>query len=217
MVPPGSARTERLRRRCASRGRNVSNEPAGKPGDGARNLLVLDLDGTLVHADYECFQGFEFVLDADTREPIYLRRRPHIEEFLDRVAAAYDLAVWTASSEDYGRKVLRHTTLDRRVVRALFGDRCTRRFDLELQTWRTIKRLRKVGRNLARVLIVENSPEKCEDNYGNCVPVTTYEGGDEDGELLPLAKYLVRIRDAPNFRAIEKRFWRTVVERLQGP
>ncbi len=152
---------------------------------GSRSSAPLDLairigiskTPTLVHADYERFPGFEFVLDAGTRKPIYLWRRPHLEEFLDRVAAAYDLAVWTASSADYGRQVLRHTVLDRRVVRALVGDRCIRRFDLALQTWRAIKRLRKVGRDLARVPIVENSPENCEDNHGNCVQVTTHEGG----------------------------------------
>lgn len=73
------------------------------------------------------------------------------------------------------------------------------------------KRRRKAtvaGYSLQRILIVDDSPEKVADNYGNAIYVTEWTGAPDDTELLRLGPYLLSIRDTPDFRRIEKRFWR---------
>lgn len=86
-----------------------------------RPLLVLDLDETLWHGipDPEAVEGHRFLL------------RPHLGPFLEVVAEHYDLAVWTAASEDWMRLGLRtlasetHFDLAGRAFFLWHRDRCT--------------------------------------------------------------------------------------------
>ena len=73
-----------------------------------------------------------------------------------------------------------------------------------------VKDLRKVkrkGHDLDRVLIVDDEPAKLTRNYGNAIYVTPFEGNPNDSELPLLLKYLERLWHTRNFRAIEKRGW----------
>ena len=77
-----------------------------------------------------------------------------------------------------------------------------------------VKDLRKVkrkGHDLDRVLIVDDEPAKLTRNYGNAIYVTPFEGNPNDSELPLLLKYLERLWHTRNFRAIEKRDWRSQV------
>jgi RNA polymerase II subunit A small phosphatase-like protein len=177
-----------------------------------RPLLILDLDETLIYAA------------EDGRDPppprtdlrvgrFSVQKRPLVHAFLADVAEHYDLAVWTSSSSSYARP----------IVDALFpgaagtlafvwcADRCTRRFDPETRDYFRAKDLRKVkrlGHPLERVLIVDDSPEKIARHYGNHIRVTPFTGDDADTELRDLVPFLRRLATVPNVRTIEKRNWR---------
>lgn len=56
--------------------------------------------------------------------------------------------------------------------------------------------------------MIDDSPEKHIDNYGNLVQVTPYFGVNPDDELLKLIQYLEKIKLEPNIRSIEKRGWK---------
>ena len=45
-------------------------------------------------------------------------------------------------------------------------------------------------------------------DYAKAIYVTEWTGAPDDTELLRLGPYLLSIRDTPDFRRIEKRFWR---------
>ncbi len=62
-----------------------------------------------------------------------------------------------------------------------------------------------------RFLIIDNTPQKLESNFGNLVAVRDFEGDQSDRVLLALAEYLVKIVGEPNFRTIEKRGWRQAI------
>ena len=62
------------------------------------------------------------------------------------------------------------------------------------------------------MLIVDDSPEKTKDNFGNAIYISPFEGGQEDQELLLLLKYLVSIKDMSNVRGFEKRGWKNKVQ-----
>jgi RNA polymerase II subunit A small phosphatase-like protein len=73
-----------------------------------------------------------------------------------------------------------------------------------------VKDLAKVKRRgyaLESVLAVDDSPEKLRRHYGNLVRVRPWEGEPTDDELRRLSEYLVELRGAANFRAIDKRGW----------
>jgi TFIIF-interacting CTD phosphatase-like protein len=172
-----------------------------------RPLLILDLDETLVYStkkalpckhDFECCEYLVY-------------KRPAVNIFIESMATRYDLAVWTSSSSDYAH-CIEAGIFANVPLRFLWSrDNCTRRFDAEMQEHYWVKNLKKVKRagfDLERVLFVDNTPQKLESNFGNIVAVRDFEGNQSDRELVALAEYLVNIVDTPNFRAIEKRGWR---------
>jgi TFIIF-interacting CTD phosphatase-like protein len=172
----------------------------GKP------LLILDLDETLVFAtkrgleaphDFECF---------DYR--VY--KRPFVESFISGCAANFDLAVWTSSTADYAQCIVAEVFSDVPLEFLWARERCTRRFDFELQEqyWvKDLKKVKKAGFNLERVLMVDDTARKLERNYGNIVRVSEFTGDRSDRELVVLLEYLVGLSHENDFRKIEKRGW----------
>jgi RNA polymerase II subunit A small phosphatase-like protein len=65
--------------------------------------------------------------------------------------------------------------------------------------------------------MVDDSREKLERHYGNHILIAPFEGDPSDAELPQLASYLRSIRDQPNYRIIEKRHWRTVIDAAHPP
>ena len=177
--------------------------------DATRTLLILDLDETLVYAS-------EKPLDRtpDHRVgPYYVYQRPHVDAFLCRVAEHFDLAVWSSSSPDYAQAIVKSVFPSKLELKFVWGrDRCIQRYHGEKQANYYVKDLRKVERTgfpLERVLIVDDSPEKCERNYGNAVYVQEFFGDPSDTELSRLAPYLVTFANVVNVRNIEKRNWKS--------
>jgi carboxy-terminal domain RNA polymerase II polypeptide A small phosphatase len=180
-------------------------------------LLILDLDETLIHSSNDqlsrsCdFRVFDF----------FVYKRPHLESFLSEAFMNYNVAIWSTGSDDYV-EVLAKTILPEGCnFEFVWGrSRCTARKmsandDLfgytdpgRIEYIKQIKKLRKKGYLRERILIVDDSPYKLTDNYGNAIYVSEFTGDAKDDELFWLAKYLTKIADIPNYRLLEKRGWR---------
>lgn len=174
-------------------------------------LLILDVDETLLHAT-------ERPLDhkVDFRcGPYHVYRRPHVEAFLRRCAQQFRLAVWSSSTEDYLAGVLAQTVpRDVTLEFTWSRTRCVQRFDPEWHTHYYVKDLKKVKRlgfDLGRVLVVDDTPQKLERNYGNAIYIKPYVGSLTDDELPRLQRYLETLVDADDVRRVEKRDWHTTV------
>lgn len=176
-----------------------------------RKLLILDLDETLIHAR-------EMALDreADFRVAHYhVYRRPHLDAFLEQCFQWFDVAVWTSSSPLYARDVVASIFPQPDALKfAWASDRCTMSYDGELREYYWSKCLQKVlrrGYRRERIIAVDDSPYKWSRSYGNLVRVHPYGGETTDQELPLLARYLERLRDVENIRAVEKRYWRELM------
>lgn len=173
-----------------------------------RPLLVLDLDETLIFSTEE-----PLARPPDHRVgPFHVYIRPHLHRFLTEIAEDYELAVWSAATEDYVQAVVRAVTpTDVELAFVWSRSRCTQRFDpeeYEPYFVKDLKKVRRKGYSLERALIVEDTPRKVERHYGNAVYVTSWEGDEDDDLLLDLLDYLRSIHSEANFRSIEKRGWR---------
>ena len=172
-------------------------------------LLILDLDETLIHAS-----EVELNRTCDFRAgPYFAYTRPGLKDFLTLVSENFELAVWSSSSADYVSSVLNSIWPDSIPLQFSWSrDRCTSVYHSEYQSYYWVKDLRKVKRrgfDLKRVLIVDDEPRKLSRNYGNAIYISPFEGDRSDRDLTLLAGYLNEIALSQDFRRLEKRNWRT--------
>ncbi len=171
--------------------------------------MVLDLDESLIY-------GSETVLhrDADFQVgPYHVYRRPGLDAFLTGIANMYELAVWSSATSLYVNQVaaaIRPNDIGWRFVWS--RDRCTPRMHEETRETvflKDLKKVKRLGYALERILFVDDTPAKMARNYGNAIYVRPFEGDDDDNELALLLKYLQSISRERNFRGLEKRGWRS--------
>ena len=181
-------------------------------------LLILDLDETLIHAtatklgDDFAFQLYHY----------YVYKRPGLEAFLAACAAKFDLAVWSSASDDYVRQVVeRIFPAEIKPVFVWGRSRCTPLVSRQQGGYgdyysdglshyeyaKLLKKVRRLGYSLQQVLIVDDTPEKVRNCYGNAIYPTPFLGDPADEELPMLGRYLHALHDAKNVRSIEKRQW----------
>ncbi|WP_077148051.1 HAD family hydrolase [Sphingopyxis sp. KK2] len=196
----------------------MSNPTPNKP----RHLLVLDLDETLIHAS-------ETSLHRAADHMVYgyhVYRRPHLDVFLASCFEHYSVGIWSSASDEYVEAVAKLIVPDPGRLEFIWGrskasfSRVRREDDdyTFFDPWnhrhylKPLAKLKRFGWTLDQMLIVDDTPEKCVRNYGNAIYPREYDGRDADDELLLLARYLERLKDAPNLRQLEKRRWRAEIE-----
>ena len=184
-----------------------------------RTLLILDLDETLLHAsDKPLARPADFLLSG-----FHVYKRPHLEQFLTECATRFQLAIWSAGSDSYVEAAVKRIIPTGLELAFVWGrSRCTFSVDsLKVQEdgfldptshynfAKKLKKLRRLGYRLERMLIVDDTPAKCIHNYGNAIYVEEFLGDECDAELPRLAAYLATLAEVPNVRTVEKRGWRS--------
>lgn len=176
-----------------------------------RPLLILDLDEALVHAKDDGplpDRAADLMIAGD----IHVYIRPHLDQFIARAWVNYDVAIWSKGGAGYVEPTVRALFQSHRQPVFVWSfSRCTRRFDHEAHEAYYIKDLKKVrNRGFAkeRMLIVDDLELNAMRNFGNAIYIRPWEGDLNDRELLHLATYLEELAPHPNFRTIEKRYWR---------
>ncbi|MEO1049727.1 MAG: HAD family hydrolase [Bacteroidota bacterium] len=173
-----------------------------------RKLLILDLDETLIHATENRLNHLQHDLAFDK---YFVYKRPHVESLLTVVNAHYDIAIWSSADDDYVDAIVSALITPHVDLKFVWGrSRCTMRkhFDLDRYVWeKHLKKVKKLDYRLEHMLIVDDSQEKVNNNYGNAIYIKPFEGDTDDMELIGLGKYLLSIKEVPNFRRLEKRGW----------
>ncbi|XP_020932132.1 carboxy-terminal domain RNA polymerase II polypeptide A small phosphatase 1 isoform X3 [Phacochoerus africanus] len=150
--------------------------PEAKAQDSDKICVVIDLDETLVHSSFK----------------VYVLKRPHVDEFLQRMGELFECVLFTASLAKYADPVA--DLLDKwGAFRArLFRESCV------FHRGNYVKDLSRLGRDLRRVLILDNSPASYVFHPDNAVPVASWFDNMSDTELhdlLPFFEQLSRVDD----------------------
>ncbi|XP_043922795.1 CTD small phosphatase-like protein isoform X1 [Protopterus annectens] len=134
-----------------------------KPIKNADFIVPVEIDGT-VHQ-------------------VYVLKRPHVDEFLQRMGELFECILFTASLAKYADPVA--DLLDRwGVFRArLFRESCV------FHRGNYVKDLSRLGRELNKVIIVDNSPASYIFHPENAVPVQSWFDDMTDTELLDLIPF----------------------------
>lgn len=178
--------------------------------DTNKILLILDLDETLIHATSDPVnQNYHFTFNK-----YFVYKRPHLKWFLENAALDFDLAIWSSADDTYVQNIVDLSGLSDIDIKFIWGrSKCTTRRNFDLDEYvheKRLKKVKKLGYSLEKMLIVDDSPEKTKENYGNAVYIKPFKGSEEDHELKKLLDYLKTIKDSPNVRTIEKRGWSNI-------
>ena len=141
--------------------------------------LVLDLDETLIH----------YIEDKETA---YVTVRPGAEEFIEELSKYYEIVIFTAALQKYADVVLEGIDKNNCISYKLYREHtvCVNKVN--------IKDLNKLGRDITKVIIVDNYPENFSYQPKNGLHIKNFEGEEDDYELDALKEDLIQlIKDNP--------------------
>lgn len=131
-------------------------------------ILVLDLDETLGH-----FDGRKFLV------------RPGAPEFVQKLSGKYELVLFTTALEYYANYALEKIDLNNDILFRLYRQHLLR------DSNGAVKDLRVLGRNLDRVIIIDNDARLFRNQPQNGLQIKSWTGDMEDRELERLGSILL--------------------------
>ncbi|KAM7196251.1 carboxy-terminal domain phosphatase [Naviculisporaceae sp. PSN 640] len=179
--------------------------------------LVVDLDQTIIHACIDPTVGewqrdptnpnYESVKDVKTFQLedgprglargcwYYIKMRPGLEAFLQKISTMYELHVYTMGTRAYAQNVARIVDPNRK----LFGNRVISRDENGNMYAKSLQRLFPVSTDM--VLIIDDRADVWPNNRPNLIKVSPYEFfkgiGDINSSFLPKRQDLLTDTAAP--------------------
>lgn len=161
--------------------------PSIEPQDSHKTCIVIDLDETLVHSSFKPVNNADFIVPVEidgTIHQVYVLKRPHVDEFLKRMGELFECVLFTASLAKYADPVADLLDQYGTFSSRLFRESCV------FHRGNYIKDLSKLGRELKKVIIVDNSPASYSFHPENAVPVASWFDDYSDTELMDLIPFL---------------------------
>ncbi|XP_028764812.1 CTD small phosphatase-like protein 2 [Neltuma alba] len=162
--------------------------------------LVLDLDETLVHSTLEhCDNAdFTFTVFFNMKDyTVYVRKRPYLHTFLERVAEMFEVVIFTASQSIYAKQLLDVLDPDGKLIsHRVYRESCI------FSDGNYTKDLTILGVDLAKVAIIDNSPQVFRLQVNNGIPIKSWFDDPSDCALMSLLPFLETLADADDVRPI---------------
>ncbi|KAI5073797.1 hypothetical protein GOP47_0011810 [Adiantum capillus-veneris] len=186
--------------KCASARLKGPLLPPLSPEHEGRKTLVLDLDETLVHSSFKPITEFDFAIQVEMEvetsrmglQTVFVLKRPGVEAFLRAMASLFEVIVFTAGLKQYADAVLDNIDIDNCIKHRLYRDSC------KFHMGGLVKDLSTLGRDLRKVIIVDNSPHCYLLQPRNAVPIVSFIDNRDDRELLDLIPFLSVISELDN-------------------
>ena len=162
-------------------------------------VLVLDLDETLVHFD-----------DEGGENKVYFR--PYVEKFLKKMHEYYEIIIFTAALKEYADPIIDYLDPENKMITKRFYRRDT----LFVNGEYSLKDLEKVGKDLSKVIIIDNIPENFNKQIKNGIFIKSWYGDDNDTCLLGLIPILEEVVNSstPDVRIFLSDYKRKLIEKI---
>lgn len=172
-----------------------------QPSDNGKKCLIIDLDETLVHSSFKQVSNADFIVPVEIDgivHQVYVLKRPHVDEFLRQMGKLYECILFTASLAKYADPVA--DLLDKYSVfrGRLFREACV------YYRGNYVKDLSRLGRDLNKVIIIDNSPASYIFHPDNAVPCTSWFDDSHDTELLDLIPYFEKLATCDSVYSVLK-------------
>ena len=157
--------------------------PPKKENDKRDYCLVLDLDETLVH-----------YFEDETES--YVKVRLGTDKFIKELSKYCEICIFTASTKYYADIVIDGLDYNNLIDFRLYRQHTT------INKGINIKDLSKLGRNLEKIIIVDNIEENYQLQPNNGINISDFEGDENDNELEYLLEDLLEIVSVPGKNVI---------------
>jgi len=193
------AAAQQVELRLGGQGRQLEQRegqlgPQAGPNVG-RKTLVVDLDETLVHSSFIDHGSSNLIVHVEIEgevHPVYVGKRPGVDEFLEKMTQLYEVVVYTAATSKYANAVLDELDPYGMLAFRLFREACTP------SPFGYVKDLSKLGRELSNIIIIDNSPVCYSLQPENAIPIQTWRSNPSDTELLDLMPILWALSTVEN-------------------
>ena len=136
--------------------------------------LVLDLDETLVF--YQ-----------PNKELAHIQIRPGAEDFIKQLSEFYEIIIFSSSLQAYADIVIDGIDTENKISSRLYNQHTTDFGDIK------IKDLAKLGRDLKKIIIVDNYPDNYSLQPKNGINIIDFEGNKNDDILEYLKNDLIKL------------------------
>lgn len=174
--------------------------PTILPCESKTVTLALDLDETLVHSSLEHCDDADFtfrVLFDFKEHTVYVKQRPYLKEFLERVSEMFQIVVFTASQSIYAKQLLDILDPDGKIIsRRAYRESCV------FADGSYTKDLTVLGVDLAKVVIIDNCPQVFRLQVNNGIPIKSWFSDPSDCALISLLPFLETLANAEDVRPI---------------
>mmetsp|Transcript_70056 Transcript_70056/g.146074 ORF Transcript_70056/g.146074 Transcript_70056/m.146074 type:complete len:301 (-) Transcript_70056:80-982(-) len=154
--------------------------------------LILDLDETLVHSSFQPVPNPDFVIPVEvegTVHRVFVCKRPGVDAFMRAVGELFEVVVFTASLDKYANPVLDLLDQSNSVHYRLFREACV------MADGSLVKDLTRLGRDLNKIIIVDNSPTSYMLQPQNAVPISSWFDDMTDNQLNILLPWFLDVAD----------------------
>lgn len=156
-----------------------------------KKTLILDLDETLIHANFDHnIKNKGKLLEFTNDKAIYtfeLFIRPGLNEFLQKMSEMFELFVFTASKKEYADSVLDYIDPGRKYIKHCFY----REDCIGIKDKIFIKDLRIfTNRRLEDIVMLDNSMYSFVNQLSNGVLINSFYDNEQDTELYNVMGYL---------------------------
>ena len=144
--------------------------------DKREYTLVLDLDETLVH-----------YFEDNDEENAYVKVRMGAEKFIKILSQYCEIVIFTASTEEYANIVIDGLDCSDEISFRLY------RQHTNVINGYNVKDLSKLGRDISKMIIIDNIEENYNLQPDNGLNISDFEGDENDNELIFLLEDLMEI------------------------
>lgn len=163
-----------------------------------KKTVFLDLDETLVHSNPNPPpEKYDFIVRPvidGRRVEFYVLKRPFMDEFLEFLSEKFEVVVFTAGLKEYASLVLERIDRKGLISHRLYRDSCKEVDGM------FVKDLSDKGRDMKRVVIVDDNPNSYHLQPENAIPIRPFTNDLADGELKKLIEFLGGCHEVEDMR-----------------